>query len=96
VRHTRDEGHGVLATILGGLEEIGLNAGEGCANWVSGSFETRQKRSMAYFWREQSDRERKLRKRCGAKSIEQRLAKAPSWLEKDCRGKAETRKKQKM
>lgn len=35
-RHTRDEGHGVLATILGGLEDVRLNTGEGCANSLAG------------------------------------------------------------
>lgn len=37
VCHTRDEGHGVLATILGGLEDVRLNTGEGCANSLAGT-----------------------------------------------------------
>lgn len=37
VCHTRDEGHGVLATILGRLEDVRLNTGEGCANSLAGT-----------------------------------------------------------
>jgi hypothetical protein len=33
--HTRDQGHSVLATILGRLEDVRLNTGEGWAQKVS-------------------------------------------------------------
>ena len=38
-KHTRDEGHSVLATILGGLEDVRLNTGKGCANSLAGGVE---------------------------------------------------------
>jgi hypothetical protein len=35
VRHTGNESHSVLATILGGLEDVGLDASEGWGAKVS-------------------------------------------------------------
>lgn len=43
MKHTRDEGHGVLATVLGGLEDIRLNTSEGWVNGLAGmDFDARQ------------------------------------------------------